>query len=217
MVDLTQYIVQQLQNILPHPESRETDQVLLNKFIPPASERFKKCARNIKSFAAMPEPDPWHIQKYPIFLYYLARSIHEAGIDDAHRIKDRLYCLNKALHGCSLFYRVALPSVFCVSYASGVVLGNCVYGDNLLAYQGVTVGGYQDKAPVLGKNVVLMPNAVISGETILGNNVVVSAGVRVINTQIPDNSVVFESATKQLVVRQNRSSEYIKTFFIEEA
>lgn len=213
MINLTEYICHQLAHIVPHPESSSSDKEVIERYIEQATKRFRQCALGITSFSNNPDPDPWHIQKYPVFLYFLARSIHEAEESDVYRLKDRLYCLNKALHGCSLYYRVKLPNVFLVSYASGVILGNCVYGENLLAYQGVTVGGYRSKAPVLGNNIVLMPNAVISGSTVLGNNVVVSSGVRVINQIIPDNSVVFEGSTKELSVKSTSSTEYIETFF----
>ena len=160
------------------------------------------------------EADPFHVMKHPIYLYLLARVIFERNLTDDYRLKDRLYCLNKALHGCSLYFKVKLPSVFFLNYATQVVLGNCTYGENLVVFQGVTVGTYKEKIPTLGKNVVLMPNSIISGATIIGNNVVISAGVVVINQVVPDNTLVFAQATSKsgLTFRHLKDSSYIEHF-----
>ena len=158
-------------------------------------------------------PDPWHVMKHPIYLYLLARVLFERDVADEYRIKDRLYCLNKALHGCSLFYRVKLPMVFFLNYATQIVLGDCVYGENLVIYQGVTVGGYRYKNPVFGNNIVLMPNCVISGSTSIGDNVVVSAGVVVINKKVPDNTLVFGGGSNgELIYHPLKSNPYIEYF-----
>ena len=38
-------------------------------------------------------------------------------------MKDKLFLLNKALHGCDIYYEVALPSVFLLVHPLGTVLG----------------------------------------------------------------------------------------------
>lgn len=72
-------------------------------------------------------------------------------------------------------------------------LGDCIYGENLVVYQGVTIGGYRDKVLVLGANVVFMSNCVASGSTHLRDNMVIKAGVTYINQIVPDNIIVFSS------------------------
>ena len=157
-----------------------------------ADARFRYLAERISVLIrGGPDADPWHVMKHPIYLYLVARIMHERAQDDSYRLKDRLYALNKALHGCSLFYKVRLPAVFFLNYATQVVLGDCTYGENLVVYQGVTVGSYRDKVPAIGNNVLLMPNSIVSGSTKLGDNVVISAGVVVVNQNVPDNTLVF--------------------------
>ena len=159
------------------------------------------------------QPDAWHIMKHPIYIYILARVLYEKNVSDDFRVKDRLNSLNMALHSCSIYYKVALPRVFFLNYATQVVLGDCTYGENLVVYQGVTVGGYRNKVPVLGQNVVLMPNSVIAGATTLGNNVVVSAGVAVINKIVPDDTIVFAGGPNgELIYHPLKNNQYIDYF-----
>lgn len=214
-MDNIAYIARQLANICPGETPAEADVALLRTVAAEVDARFEFLASRVKILARTGiQPDPYHVMKHPIYLYLLARVIHECAIADDSRIKDRLYCLNKALHGCSLFYKVKLPKVFFLNYATQIVTGDCLYGENLVLYQGVTIGGYREKNPVLGNNVVLMPNSVISGSTVLGNNVVVSAGVVVINREVPDNTLVFSGCNEKeaLVFHKLKSNSYIDYF-----
>jgi serine acetyltransferase len=192
------YIVRQLRNICPSDSDESLDFEILLSIQGEVDRRFEYLASRIKILARTGcSADPLHVMKHPIYLYLLARTIYENNLKDEFRIKDRLYVLNKSLHGCSIYYKVIMPDVFFLNYASSVVLGDCIYGENLVVYQGVTVGGYQDKVPELGANVVLMPNSVVSGATKLGDNVVVSAGVMCINQIVPSNTIVFGSPNRK--------------------
>lgn len=81
-----------------------------------------------------------------------------------------------------------------------------------MAYQGVVIGSYRNYAPIIGKKVILMPNVIISGSSVVGDNVVVSTGVKVINKRIPDNKLVFQGPANSLVFHDNDGS-YFKEFF----
>lgn len=197
-MDYINYIDHQLRNLYPSQGAEGSDAALLKSAKTEADRRFEHLASRVKVLARTgTSPDPLHVMKHPIYIYLLARVIFEENMVDNYRIKDRLYCLNKALNGCSIYFKIKMPDVFFLNYATQVVLGDCIYGENLVVYQGVTVGGYRDKVPVLGANVVLMPNCVISGSTHLGNNVVVSAGVTCINQIVPDNTIVFSGSDRK--------------------
>lgn len=213
-MDNIKYIGRQLSNLFPGECSTEEDIKTMQLVSEEVDFRFEFLASRAKVLMRIgKQPDPWHVMKHPIYLYLLSRVLFERGINDAYRIKDRLYCLNKTLHGCSLFYRVNLPKIFFLNYATQIVLGDCIYGENLVVYQGVTVGAYRDKAPTLGKNVVLMPNAIVSGSTCLGDNVVVSAGVAVINKSVPNNTIVFSGeGGNQLIYHPIKNNSYIDYF-----
>ena len=188
---------------------------LLSLAKPEADERFDFLVRRAKILSRTGQaPDPLHVMKAPIYLYILSRVIYENQFYDEFNLKTRLYCFNKALNGCSLYYKVALPSVFFLNYSSGVVLGDCKYGENLVIYQGVTVGGYGGKMPSIGSNVILMPNVIVSGETIIGDNVVVSAGTVCINKNIPDNCIVYQQnkVDSNIEIHQMSDMKYINFY-----
>jgi len=218
-VDNLSYIAHQLRNMYPSAGPDDSDRALLDRVRTEVDQRFEHLASRVTILArGGSSPDPLHVMKHPIYLYLLARVIHERKLPDEYRLKDRLYCLNKALHGCSIYFKVAMPKVFFLNYATQVVLGDCTYGENLVVYQGVTVGGYRDKIPTVGSNVVLMPNSTISGTTRLGNNVVVSTGVTCINQVVPDNTIVFGSPSRksEISLHALKDRSYLE-YFIDTA
>ena len=209
-----EYISNQLQFLFPplckDLNCSDLDLLLLAK--DESDDRFSYLANQVSILSRTGvSPNPLHIMKSPIYLYILAVVIFEKGWSDEVNIKNRLYCLNKAINGCSIYYKIKMPRVFFLNYASGIVLGNCVYGENLVVYQGVTVGGFGNKIPVIGNNVILMPNVVVSGASVIGDNVVISAGVNVINKIVPDNTIVFNGAVRgsELNLRKLDSTQYI--------
>jgi serine O-acetyltransferase len=214
-VDNLSYITHQLRNIYPSEGPDGSDRAMLDLVRAEADQRFDHLVSRVKILARTGcSPDPLHVMKHPIYLYLLTRVIHERQLQDEYRLKDRLYCLNKALHGCSIYFKVAMPKVFFLNYATQVVLGECTYGENLVVYQGVTVGGYRDKIPSLGSNVVLMPNSTVSGTARLGNNVVLSTGVTCINQVIPDNTIVFGGRNRksEISLRPLKDGSYVEYF-----
>jgi serine O-acetyltransferase len=209
------YILRQLHNIVPADCSEESDAAILYSVMEEVDQRYEYLVSRVRILRRSgTAPDPLHVMKHPIYLYLLARVIFERNVKDDSRLKDRLYCLNKALHGCSLYFKVKMPAVFFLNYATQIVLGDCIYGENLVVYQGVTVGAYREKSPILGNNIVLMPNSIVSGATVLGNNIVVSAGVAVINQVVPDNTIVFGAAVRnsELAFHPLKDLSYVDYF-----
>jgi serine acetyltransferase len=199
--------------MLPANYPEESDAAILDSVKDEVDRRYQYLVSRVRILRRTGlEPDPFHVMKHPIYLYLLARVIFERNLRDDYRLKDRLYCLNKALHGCSLYFKIKLPAVFFLSYATQVVLANCTYGENLVVLQGVTVGAHREKIPTLGSNIVLMPNSIISGKTILGNNVVVSAGVVVVNQVVPDNTIVFNGGGGKLTFHPLKDLSYVDDF-----
>lgn len=209
---IVKYIAAQLNTMFPCPDSQDKDERIIRYVLKDSKDRYAHCASKIKVFKGDLDVDFFDVRKYPIFLYILASSINQMDIDESGRIKDRLYCLNKYLHGCSLFYKINLPPVFFVTYASQVILAKTVYGDYFMTYQGVTVGSFNNHVPIIGARVILMPNVIVSGSSVVGDNVVISAGVRVINDFVPDNKIVFQGPANSLFFKDNDGS-YFEQFF----
>jgi len=190
----------------------KSDMENLGSVIGDVFQKFGYCAQRIKIFRGDISVDPLHIMKYPIFLIFLNRELQLRLAEDDTRLKDRIHALNKSLHGCSISYKINIPSVFFLNYATGIVLANTTYGENLVLYHGVTVGAYRDNVPTIGSNVVLMPNVIVSGDSVVGDNVVVSAGVRIINRAVPSDCLVFDGAPGELKFLKKPTRIYVDAY-----
>jgi len=81
---------------------------------------------------------------------------------------------------------------FFIDHGMGVVIGETTeIGDNVLIYQGVTLGGTGKdtgkRHPTIGNNVMIGSGSKILGPITIGNNVKIGAGSVVLHN-IPDNS-----------------------------
>ena len=94
---------------------------------------------------------------------------------------------------------------FFIDHGMGVVIGETAeIGDDVLLYQGVTLGGtgkeHGKRHPTLGNGVVVGTGAKVLGSITVGNNVKIGAGSVVIHP-VPDNATVVGVPGK--VVRSN--------------
>ena len=83
---------------------------------------------------------------------------------------------------------------FFIDHGAGVVIGEtCVIGDDVLVYQGVTLGGTGKdcgkRHPTIGNNVLVGAGAKILGPFTVGNNARIGAG-SVVLSAVPANSTV---------------------------
>lgn len=81
-----------------------------------------------------------------------------------------------------------------IDHGMGVVIGEtCEIGDNVLIYQGVTLGGTGKETgkrhPTIGNNVMVGTGAKVLGPIKIGNNVKIGGGSVVLD-DMPDNSTV---------------------------
>ena len=142
-----------------------------------------------------------HSGQYFIFLLYLANTIYTFEIKGRHEkdhfvlearmICDKLYCLNKMLSSCDVYYEVELPKYFLIEHPVGSVIGRAQIGNGFMFYQGCTVGGNNGKYPTIGENVIMYSNSKILGNSIIGNSVLIGANCYIKDMTIPDYSIVF--------------------------
>lgn len=130
--------------------------------------------------------DHLHGDQYAMWLYFLSNQLHRDGAP-GHWCK-KLFLLNKSLHGCDIFYEVALPSVFLLVHPLGTVLGRAEYNDHLLVYQRCGVGSNHDVYPRLGQHLSLRPGSAVLGRCIVGDNVTIAAESLVLDRDIIDNT-----------------------------
>lgn len=185
----------------------------ISDYLEAAYKRALYCfSRNTNKYFKKGTIDVHHTGQYAILLCYLARVAFEAGDRET---ADRVYALNKALHGFDIFYEVELPNVFFMEYPVGTVLGRAKYSDRLFLGQNVTVGGNKGCYPTIGENVCLHAGCMVVGDSHLGNNIEVSAQAFIRDEVIPDNCLVF-GKSPNLVIKQ-RSYEEMKSrlYFFE--
>jgi serine O-acetyltransferase len=131
--------------------------------------------------------DHLHGDQYAMWLYFLANSLYRGGGDSA--VCAKLFLLNKALHGCDIYYEVALPDIFLLVHPLGTVLGRGNYSDYFVAYQRCGVGSNRDIYPSFGKYVTLRPGSAVLGNSNIGENCQIASDSLVLDRHLADNSL----------------------------
>lgn len=125
---------------------------------------------------------------YASFLYLLSNELYRAKSEGA---AEKVFALNKALHGLDAFFAINLPEVFLFVHPLGAVLGNANYSNRLVVYQNVTVGSDIDGVyPSFGEGCVLYSGVSVIGNVISGKNCVFGANAFVRACEVPDSSTV---------------------------
>ncbi|HOF42836.1 MAG TPA: serine acetyltransferase [Candidatus Moranbacteria bacterium] len=147
---------------------------------------------------------------YCVFLYYLSNTAYRKRIFD---VAEKVFYLNKSLHGIDVFYSVKLPDIFMVVHPVGTVLGNAHYENHLVVYQNCSIGSnLENTYPKLGENIIFYARSSIIGNCEIGANVVFAANSFVINQNISKDTVVFGSYPS-LVLKKNTKKIIKKYFF----
>jgi serine O-acetyltransferase len=123
-----------------------------------------------------------HGDQYAMWLYLLANELHRQGGDPA--VCAKLFLLNKALHGCDIYYEVELPSIFLLVHPLGTVLGRARYSDYFVAYQRVGVGSNHDIYPHFGTHVTLRPGAAVLGASTIGDHCQIATESLVLDSNV---------------------------------
>ena len=114
----------------------------------------------------------WHIPFLPRFISHLSRFLTGIEIHPGVNIGEGVF----------------------IDHGMGVVIGETSeIGDNVILYQGVTLGGTSlqktKRHPTLGNAVVVGTGAIVVGAVTIGDNVKIGAGSVVI-TSVPPNATV---------------------------
>lgn len=145
---------------------------------------------------------------YCNFLYQLSRGVYRGGNTE---LADKLYSLNRMLHGVELFYEISLPAHWSCEHPLGAVMGRAQYGDYFFFYQGCTVGGSRHQGrlsyPTIGSHVMMYSNSKVLGRSHIGDYVTLSANAYVINEDIPDNCMVFGQSPNLIIKKRVHGSD----------
>jgi serine O-acetyltransferase len=141
-----------------------------------------------------------------------------------HRLAHRLYrwrvpLLPRLISQISRFFTqieihpgATIGRRFFIDHGSGVVIGETTeVGDDVLLYQGVTLGGTGNEKgkrhPTLGSRVVVGTGAKVLGNIRIGDNVKIGAGSVVVHA-VPDNSTVVGVPGRVVRVRSEGTLEH---------
>ncbi|MDQ5984349.1 MAG: hypothetical protein CSYNP_00042 [Syntrophus sp. SKADARSKE-3] len=205
--DLARYVLYQLRIFMPADQDEGFETI--NRYLPGTLKRMAPILACAKHF----QPgifDHLNSQQYAMFLYLLANEIW-TNDESSWVVCEKLFFLNRIFSGMDLYYKINMPEIFLIEHGGGSVLVNTHYGNKFVFFQSVTVGRLGDACPVIGEGVILFPNTVVTGESIIGDYSVISAGTIVNNKIIPPDSVVFSNGSD--IVIKDRKKDYLSYYF----
>jgi serine O-acetyltransferase len=128
---------------------------------------------------------------HAIILHRIAHSLYKAGVPFLPRFISQL---SRFLTGIEIHPGATIGRRFFIDHGMGVVIGETAeIGDDVLIYQGVTLGGTGHERgkrhPTIGNHVVIGTGAKVLGGITIGHNVKIGAGSVVVKS-VPDNSTV---------------------------
>lgn len=128
---------------------------------------------------------------HAILLHRGAHQIYTAGFPLLARILSQF---NRMLTGIEIHPGATIGRRCFIDHGMGVVIGETTeIGDDVLLYQGVTLGGTGKERgkrhPTIGDNVVIGTGAKILGNITVGSHTKIGAGSVVVHS-VPDNSTV---------------------------
>lgn len=187
--ELYEYVLRLVNNYLP--EKTFINYGKLNEF-KYSLDRVEKCFTRIhrKYYYQNNEAmfDHMNGDHMAALLYFFSNSVwRNSGEID---LPTKLSYLNKIMHGLDLYYFIEMPDIFYLVHPVGTVLGNAKYNDYLVVYQNVTVGTSTNIYPNFGSGVILYSKTSVIGNCDVGCNVVVSANTLIMDTSIPDWTIV---------------------------
>jgi len=128
---------------------------------------------------------------HAILFHRLAHQLHLAGVPLLPRVISQT---SRFLTGVDIHPGAKIGRRFFIDHAMGVVIGETAeIGDDVLIYQGVTLGGTGNEKgkrhPTLGNHVVVGSGAKVLGSIKIGDHVKIGAGSVVVKP-VPDHCTV---------------------------
>ncbi|PZP35676.1 MAG: hypothetical protein DI603_02555 [Roseateles depolymerans] len=203
---LATFVCRQLENFYPDGHNARDS---IQQAMPQALERVRHCVSQV---LAWPQGfDPIYSGQYASFLYLLSNEVGVTQRDVA--TATRLFLLNKALHGLELFYDLVLPEVFLIGHTPGLVLAKAQYGSHIVFHQGCTVGHKLDgHRPVIEERVVMFPNSMVIGRSVIRRNTAIAPGVCVVDMETPGDCYVLPGPNGRPVIKPH-NKEFWRRYF----
>lgn len=191
LTDFREYVINQMNYLFP--DNQKIDKIQWRKIFDIAVDRIDFCFKHVTLDGYYSNGKTYlnhlHSDQYAMFLWFLSNTTWNETENKV--LSNKLFYMNKVLHGLSCMYDTKLPDIFLLLHVVGTVLGKGVYSDFFVATQGCTVGAQNGKYPRIGRGVSLLPNSSVIGECIIGNRVSVGINATVYKTNVSDNTTVY--------------------------
>lgn len=211
-INLAEYVNTQINNFFP--DKHTISNIELVKFINKALERVEYCFKHVTlpNYFNNNEVIFNHLYSdhYVVFLWFLSNTVYnEMG---KCSLADKIYYLNKILHGLDCMYDTKLPEIFLLFHCSGTMLGKANYSNFFVSLHGCTVGSFNGIYPNIGIGVSLTANSSIIGNCKIGDRVSISTGTRLVNTSISSDMVVINGINEKYLIKRANNA-YSQQFF----
>jgi serine O-acetyltransferase len=145
---------------------------------------------------------------HAILSHRLAHRLYEMRIPLLPRVISQI---SRFFTGIEIHPGATIGRRFFIDHGMGVVIGETAeIGDDVLIYQGVTLGGTgKEKGkrhPTIGNHVVIGGGAKVLGNILIGNHVKIGAGSVVVKP-VPDNSTVVGIPGRIVRMRSEQSDQ----------
>lgn len=150
--------------------------------------------------------------QYVMYTWYLANSIWKETQDK--NLCNKLYYLNKSLHGFDCMFDTRLPDIFLIFHGVGTMLGKATYSDYFVVLHGCTVGSHKGNYPVMEKGVALAANSSLIGNCKVGRNCNIGTGTLVFERDLDDHETAFINPLSGLLEVKMSKNSYSGQFFL---
>ena len=142
--------------------------------------------------------NPLNIEHLTRLMHLFSRRIFVEHFD--LQLLDALFYVFKTRCNINIFYTQPVGRFFFGFHALGAVVAfRAEQADFMVVLQGTTIGQSENQYPLIGKNLLLGPGAMILGNCTIGNNVRLAAGAIVVNRDIPNNMLVLGRPSDQIL------------------
>jgi serine O-acetyltransferase len=148
---------------------------------------------------------------HAILLHRLAHKLYTMGLTFLARVVSQI---SRSITGIEIHPGATIGRRFFIDHGMGVVIGGTAeIGDDVLLYQGVTLGGTgKEKGkrhPTVGNHVVIGTGAKVLGNIRIGDHVRIGAGSVVVHP-VPDYSTVVGVPGRVVRVRGESSEDVLE-------
>lgn len=211
--ELSIYVSKQLNSFFPDQEY--VDLKKEKEFVVEALERVEFCFKHVtlKHYFNNNVVNFNHLYSdhYVMFIWYLSNSVYKNK--GRCSLANKLYYLNKILHGLDCMFDTEMPKIFLLFHSTGTMLGKAKYDDYFIALQGCTVGSQKGSYPVFGKGVSLTANSSVIGASLIGDRCTISTRTTIFQKNLENDITAFLDFNFGIIQFKKSNKCYAQQFF----